>query len=445
MRRRAMGVRLRTGLAVSLLLVSTLALGGVDSARGASESFGRFRLGARSDVTAVEYFDSRTPVAGTTQALLAMSPASAQARVDSLGESKAFASAPYPGPVAVSMPRLLAGVGVEGIPDYPFYVSSEHPTDPQRKQQQGPYSLAASSTATTSTGEARIDGSGSDGQQSNGISARAVGKAEDERLLARAEGTFESLAFGDVLRIGSLESLAEVVVTPDGPETVRTSFEATGVSVNGTAVRLTPEGLEVADETVPVDSTPIEEQLERAGFEVEFLAPRTGSNEEGAVIARSGGLEVRTERTGPDGETSIFVFTLGRSTVTVESTVDAASSDGGLSFVGVSDTPASGAGDTDRGTTVVEGSVRRGGRTAPEEATAPDPVGTAEPTMTEEGGAATAPRVSAGPSGPLALGAAEGEMDLEVVYALLGLAGLGGVAASGLRRFRVFERIARRL
>lgn len=225
-------VRLRMVQAVCMLLVSAVAAGGAGVAQGA-EGFARFSVSARADVTAVEYFDSRTPVAGTSQALMAMSPASAQARVDSLGESKAFASSPYPGPVAVSMPRLLAGVGISGIPDYPFYVSSEYPTNPEAEQEQGPYSLSASSTQASSVGHARTsDAEGEDRQ--SGTSARAVGRAEGDRLVARAEGAHDTVAFGDVLRIGGLHSVAEVVVTPTGPETVRTSFETTGVSVNGT-------------------------------------------------------------------------------------------------------------------------------------------------------------------------------------------------------------------
>ncbi len=93
----------------------------------------RFSFGAPGFVAVDTFIDGGGPVS--------------QSVIDGLGNSRAFASLPYPGDLAITGPGLVAGLtGLPSPPPYPFYVSSSHPTTPEGKVEQPGYALNANST-----------------------------------------------------------------------------------------------------------------------------------------------------------------------------------------------------------------------------------------------------------------------------------------------------------
>ena len=79
---------------------------------------------------------------------------SAQASLDSLGTSRAFASLPYPGETAVALPGLVGTLTGKSIPAYPFYVSTSNPTALDSHADQPGYHLASHSDPSSSSASA---------------------------------------------------------------------------------------------------------------------------------------------------------------------------------------------------------------------------------------------------------------------------------------------------
>src|SRR5437879_6175420 len=153
-----------------------------------------------------------------------------QAVIDGLGNSRAFASLPYPGDLAISGPGLLAGLtGLPSPPPYPFYVSSSHPTTPESKLAQPGYGLAAKSAESSSEGST-MTGGGS----GNGASASAVGSTVTDATTSRdaasgvvtavATGTADIVNIGGVLRIGQVDARAKVTRGPGTEPTREATF-----------------------------------------------------------------------------------------------------------------------------------------------------------------------------------------------------------------------------
>src|SRR5438067_9745680 len=110
----------------------------------------RFTFGAPGFVAVDTFIDGGGPVS--------------QSVIDGLGNSRAFASLPYPGDLAISGPGLLAGLtGLPSPPPYPFYVASSHPTTPEAKLAQPGYSLLAKSTEASSEGSTMTGGGSGSG------------------------------------------------------------------------------------------------------------------------------------------------------------------------------------------------------------------------------------------------------------------------------------------
>ena len=191
----------------------------------------------------------------------------AQARLDSLGQSTAFASLPYPGDAFVGLPGLLAGfTGLPAAPAYPLYVHSSHPTAPDQKFDGPGTALAAHSDADTSTASAS-GGSGGDVTVTHPISTAGTTRGGDGTLTATARSAVDAFAVGP-LAVHGLASTAKVVRTVDGREATTSSLAAASVTVGGTAAALTDHGLVLAGQSVPVGDNPLTDALAQAGLQV---------------------------------------------------------------------------------------------------------------------------------------------------------------------------------
>jgi hypothetical protein len=204
----------------------------------------------------------------------------AQAHVDSLGNSAAFASHPYPGELPLSGPGLLAGalkdsfpmLDAPNIPGYPFYVESKHPLAPHGETTGPGQSLEASSDATSSTAKA-ASGFGSAAGSGGFVRSVATVASTAERVTAHAESRMSSFVLGP-LRLGEVVSVAEASLRPDGSIDRDGQISVTGVTVEGVPVSFGTSGLVVAGTTTPLPSSePLSKMLEQAHITVE-LTPK---------------------------------------------------------------------------------------------------------------------------------------------------------------------------
>lgn len=252
------------------------------------------------------------PNAPATSSIVDTGIISAQAVVTSAGTSRAYGSNPYPGENAVTLPGTLAGFGVAGVPAYPLYAESMHPGTPKTEIGQGPFHLAAASTATSSEGVAT---SGVKGDQ-NALLASAltsVRQEDDGSVTSKAESTIQGFVAGP-LKIASIISSAQTrLPSTGGALEKKSSLELTGISVNDVAVQLTEKGLVAKDQTVPLDAKALEEALAQAHVKLTYLAPEELPH--GIVGA---GLRVATQFTIPGNAPSDVMWQFGRALTVID-------------------------------------------------------------------------------------------------------------------------------
>src|SRR5665213_1233207 len=149
--------RVRTVIAAGGVALMIVGSAGMAMASGAP-NVTSFTVSARGDAIAVEIIDPSAPLFPNGE-ITDATPGTAQATVDALGESNAFASSPYPGDSIAGLPSLVNGLGGSGglppLPSYPFIVNTSYPSTPAADQTQGPYRLAATSSPDASSASAR--------------------------------------------------------------------------------------------------------------------------------------------------------------------------------------------------------------------------------------------------------------------------------------------------
>jgi hypothetical protein len=249
----------------------------------------------------------------------------AQAQLDSLGTSQAFASSVYPGSAVVALPGLLGTltngqVGSKNIPRYPLYVDSSYPTMASNRQQVGLYDLSARSASTESTASA------SDGATS--ATAVAHLDAPTGEVVARAESTIGELRVNDSLSVYGIHSVAEVRQPPGGSIRRTASFEISAISVLGQRLAVSGNGLEALGGTVPLGGiaqqvlTPVLAQLAAAGTKIEMFPAQQLPDG-----VQSAGLRMTTTVASPGQlasgvQSATIVLTIGGNTASVSSQVD---------------------------------------------------------------------------------------------------------------------------
>ncbi|MGH9034654.1 MAG: hypothetical protein ACRD0O_02745, partial [Acidimicrobiia bacterium] len=280
---------------------------------------------------------------------------SAQATVSSVGVSQAFASLPYPGDLPVRLPGLLAGVGVAGVPAYPLYAETDHPTAPEASVTAPGYSLRATSSEDRSAAEAA--GEAPDGNPASYRSSAGVGPAGDGSIVAAADALARNLRIGDLV-IGEAVSTAKVRLGADAAVERNASFELTGASIAGTAVSVGPGGVTLAGTGSPLPKdNPLFEGLAEQGISIEYIEPLQTPH---GVVA--GGVRVTVTGVAPDGTRGTGAMILGRATASIEAAAlggpPAVGVDLGSSETGPTDTAAVGTGPVipDAGPVVPAGS-----------------------------------------------------------------------------------------
>ena len=225
----------------------------------------------------------------------------AQASLDSLGNSLAFASFPYPGDVVVAFPGLAAGFGAPGVPPYPFSVASSYPDSPEQKVAYPFGDLSASSTQDASTGQAFA---GVPGVMQSVRGHASISQASDETVTASSAGEAAAVTIGP-LSIARVSSSAAVTLLPDGTLKRESKFELSGATVSGVGVTLTPDGLKTPAGAVPLPSNAeLESALSAAGLHVTYI-----KMEETADGVVSAGLQItKQQEAGAQGTASVSLI-----------------------------------------------------------------------------------------------------------------------------------------
>ena len=258
----------------------------------------RFSFGAPGFAAVDTFVDSGGPVS--------------QAVIDGLGNSRAFASLPYPGDLAITGPGLVAGLtGLPSPPPYPFYASSSHPTTPEAKVAQPGYELAATSAEQSSRGSTTTGGGSADGKSAIGRTVTVADTSRDAAsgtVTAVATGNADLIDVGGVLRIGRVDARAKVTRSPGTDPTREASFAVDGVTIAGQAVGLSEKGFILGDTNTPLPKdNPLLQALAEAKIAVQYLA--RADNPDGVV---SPGLVIRQEQATPGGPTMVFRYVFGR-------------------------------------------------------------------------------------------------------------------------------------
>lgn len=251
-------------------LVSAMVAGPLSlTAHGADGFQGTFGAVAAADAVRVTWIVPHAPASDT---VMDFGGPSAQATLDSIGGSQAFASFPYPGENAVTAPALVAGAsgGQINLPSYPFWVGSTYPVAPKSESGSGPYAIKAESTDTSSTSSASV-GLASEGQASLGL-ARSSASTASAPDGVTAQGATEVTAFAvGPLKIGQVLSSAKAVFSPVGQVRREADTLVTGAMVGDTPVAFTDKGLVIGSSPVPADPKPIADALAAAKIGLEYM------------------------------------------------------------------------------------------------------------------------------------------------------------------------------
>jgi hypothetical protein len=270
-----------------------------------AETFGTFVAIAGADAGRLTW---SAPGVGAVDTILDGGAPSAQALVNSLGTSAAFAAAPYPGETAMSTPGTVATLlNLPSPPAYPLIAATSYPATTEANVEQPAFLLASRSDPASSTATAEIGrADGTIAVAHNRSMAKVT--ATSEALTAESESVTRGLLIAGALRIGNVRSAAQATRSAGGGLRRQSSLTIDGVAVGDTPVGLDEDGLVLLGTSTPLPGgVPPAEILRQAGLSIQRLAPEETP---GGVIAA--GLRVTQVQTLPDGHQSVVAVTLGR-------------------------------------------------------------------------------------------------------------------------------------
>jgi hypothetical protein len=171
----------------------------------------------------------------------------AQAQIDSLGTTNAFASDPYPSTSVVGLPGLGAAFGFGGVPAYPLIASSNARTPTDHKSA-GSITLGASSAVGSSKGNV------TDGATT--AAASTTFDTTSNKVTSVADSQISSLSAGSELSLSGVHTTASMTVASDGTAKQDSSFTVSSLSILGQRVSVTGTGLSIAGNDLPLGVDP---------------------------------------------------------------------------------------------------------------------------------------------------------------------------------------------
>ena len=274
---------------IAFLVVASLGVATPAHADEASDGSGSafFSLAAGAAPVGVQYFDGGAPVIPGD--VVYASVATTRAAVDSIGNSAALAGGPYLGDNVPALMGAANALGPAGpvLPPYPFMAVSQYPTAPKSVQDSGPRHLSANSSPDASEAVAQIGlAQGNPAVLATASSSKTAHDPATGALSAVADGVVSVFSLGPTLTIGQVVSHAEVSGQPGATPTKKTTLSIGSLTVMGTLVGLTDNGL------APVPGTPktadinsLTKQLAAAGISLGLLpGDETANSIESAAL-----------------------------------------------------------------------------------------------------------------------------------------------------------------
>jgi hypothetical protein len=241
----------------------------------------------------------------------------ADARTDVLGNSKAFASLPYPGENGINGPSNVTGLaGLPTPPPYPFYAGSAYPLQPESSMNEPGWTLHAKSEEFAS--EATAAGGADDQSAAFGhVATHAVAHRDPGTgaVVSEASSTVTGFRIADVLKIAAVTVSARAARTSLDAVERASAFRVEGLLIGGQAVAVGETGLTLPGGSAPLpDSSPVLAALKGQGITISYVRAR--KDEEGVTSA---GLLITQEMRSPSGQTLRFTYSFGRASAQVPS------------------------------------------------------------------------------------------------------------------------------
>jgi len=294
---------------------------------GAGLSDDGYTVLADAEPALVAANDSKAPVVPQGVDVVDLTPATAQAELDNLQQSEAFAGSPDIGPFVDTLPDTVDGLlsgQAPTLPSFPFSATSTV-ADPTDSQVQGPYSVKATTTSVESAGLATIGADASSGI--SGIQALADATVNpDCSVTATAIATVDALNLGPAIDLGNITTDTVVTEPLNGTPVVTTKITIGTITLPALGtLGFTQNGLTIAGTSSMVPSTAIaalSKTLQALGVTVQFLPAikTTQTLRSGApsgVGVESAGLMITYEPNVPTQGDVPVTLTIGRSFVSV--------------------------------------------------------------------------------------------------------------------------------
>ncbi|MGQ0845744.1 MAG: hypothetical protein ACT4QF_16610 [Sporichthyaceae bacterium] len=283
--------------------------GGTFSGRAAADGV-RLTLSVKDYLIVEDFVDGGGPTARAT--------------LDSLGESTAFSSLPYPGESGVAVPGLISTVSGKSVPSYPFIVSSQFPSRPSDQVSQPGYLMKAESGDSKSAAQTSAGATTANGEEFGSFSTAGV-DAVNGTITSTGEARTR-FAIGAFALNGAV-SKASIVRTPDGKVIKKSSFEASAIRLGDLLIGVTEKGLIVGSESTPLDpASAVSESITSSGITVSFL-PAVQTKD--SVL--SSGLVISTEQplAGVGNARGVVSYIVGRTFAQAQSAGFGGSTTGG--------------------------------------------------------------------------------------------------------------------
>ena len=251
---------------------------------------------------------------GATDTLFDGGGPTAMASAGTEGTSYSFASHPYPGPVLVGLPAVLAGSAPQAprLPDYPYYVEAAHPINPRPDPKAAPGGILAASAGPGEASAQSEFGVGDDATALGHYEVRGAVTRTADSAVAKGTSTVRGLRVGPIT-IASLESSASATLQGDGQVARESMLTVTGLTIDGQGLSVDDGAIVLADTKVPLaDSASTMEALAGAGIEIAYLAER----ETDAGVA-SAALAISRQQETPDGGSITVQLILGQVIATI--------------------------------------------------------------------------------------------------------------------------------
>jgi hypothetical protein len=294
--------------------------------------------------------------------LVGLSSVTSEARFG-VGRSDSLAALPDPGDLVLTLPGTLSALaGVSGLPDYPAAAHAEHPSNPSDLVQLVPDADLGVGRLVAEAGEDEARAEAFLAHQVDtigllpGFSVGSTRTTAETRRLSpttlQATATTEVSdirLLGGLVRIAHFSSEVTVGVVNDKPTAAAPTVDVSGVTVAGTPVGLTSDGivgLGPALALAPVIDSLVRPLVEQ-GISIRTTPARREVGDRTAVVT-GGALEIEVP-IDVQGYPGTLVVTLGRTTADLEvgplgeSSTDA---DGELGGVEIDSGPLPGLGES---------------------------------------------------------------------------------------------------